>query len=924
VTEQVEVRFGGSTTGLDNASHKAQQDIKGVGKTAEGLKGTFSAIGQSFKNMFSGTNFGDVSTKMRTIRSSMKEMVEGASHGNIQMGILGRTFAEAASHAAPLAAALLGVAVALGALYTVKRILAFGEAMGEAAEDIEKMSQRLGMSAQEAQKWNAVGAQVHMSNQQMSSGFTRLERSMFMAANGGKQQAAVFKEMKISVNDLKSPTEAVLAIADRFKDMPDGPKKTAMAMQLMGRTGAQMIPILNEGSEGLREMMKVADETGSVMSDQLVGAGLAVDEQFDTMHLATQGLKNILFEALAPAIHAVVSALVDMMKGMIASYRAGGTVYIIVKTLAAGFKVLASVVVAVGGVFAAFAHVAVAAITAVFGPVYTLGAALADIASGNFKGAVQDIKNGARDIGSSVTNSLAQAMGSIKGTGHALAGIWSNALPEGKIKHVKDEMTDMDLDGGAMKYGGGGKKKKDKKEKDTAKKEAEEKLRAYLQELDAEQDAAKEDFEKKMAIEEEKLAAIKKVYGADSKEYKAELRNKQKMELEHAKELDEIQKQRIEHQRALAESTANSDKELADIRLQTEKDRLDAEENLGHISAGRKEQELLKVQQQETADEVDHENTIFEIKANAMREQLQLQNLPLSEQRRINQDLEQLELDHQNKMKVIVAKGTQQAIKQQQTIYAASVTKFKNMLEPISSGFTSMLQGMYNRTMTWKQGLLGIADNLVNSWIQKGVEWATQWAAQELAKTAATTAGNAMRSITATAAATSAATTAAGGHGPSNHQRGSWRVGCLRGHRPHPVCRPRARPRCGSSGAGSHFGLWRDDRLGQRRLRHPGGVNPLTQLHEKEMVLPAHIAEPLRASLKGAGPRMQSPLSAMSNASASQMRSDAALRGPGGDVNLHYGPSYGGQQTHDLDSMLQRDGHRLIRYLRKAKRDGKF
>jgi hypothetical protein len=33
----------------------------------------------------------------------------------------------------------------------------------------------------------------------------------------------------------------------------------------------------------------------------------------------------------------------------------------------------------------------------------------------------------------------------------------------------------------------------------------------------------------------------------------------------------------------------------------------------------------------------------------------------------------------------------------------------------------------------------------------------------------------------------------------------------------------------------------------------PAGVNPLTQLHEKEMVLPAHIAEPLRQNLAGGG-----------------------------------------------------------------------
>lgn len=920
MNEHVEVRFGGSTTGLDAASQKAQQDIKGVGKATEGLKGTFSSIGQSFKNMFSGTNFGDVSTKMRTIRGEMKELVEGASRGNIQMGILGRTFAEAASHAAPLAAALLGVAVALGAVYTVKRVLEFGEAMGEAAENIEKMSQRLGMTAAEAQRWNAVGVQVHMSNQQMSSGFTRLERSMYMAANGGKQQSAAFKQLGIDVMSLKSPTDAVIAISEKFKDMPDGPKKTALAMQLMGRAGAQMIPVLNEGKDGLKEMMQVADDTGSVMSDKLVGAGLAVDEQFDQMHLATQGLKNVLFEALAPAIHAVVSGLVEMMKGMIASYRAGGTVFVIVQTLAAGFKVLASVVIAVGGVFAAFAHIAVAAITAVFGPVYTLGKALADIASGDFKGAVADIKNGAHDIGASITSSLSQAMGSIKGTGKALAGIWSDHLPEGKIKHVKDENMDgMDLSG----PGAGGKKKKGKKEKDTAKKEAEEKLRAYLEELNAEQDAAQDDYDKKMAIEEQKLAAIKKVYGADSKEYKAELRKKQQMEIEHAKKMDDIAKQRIEHQKALGESTINADKDVADARLQIERDRLDADENLGRISAVQKEQAIAKLQQKELAGEIDHENRMYEIKVQALRDELALQHIPADQKRQINEQIEQAERDHQNKMRVIVAKGATATAKQEQSIYATTVTKFKNMLEPISSGFTNMLQGMYNRTMTWKQGLLGIADNLVNAWIQKGVEWVTQWAAQELTKTAATTAGNAMRTASTTAAATtSAATTAAAGMAQVTTNAAVGASGAFAATAPIPFVGPALAPGVAAAALAAILGFGALIASASGGYDIPGGVNPLTQLHEKEMVLPAHIAEPLRASLKGAGPRMQSPLSAMSSAAASSMRSETALRG--GDMNLHYGPSYGGAQSHDMDSMLKRDGQRLVRYLKKARRDGNF
>lgn len=919
MNEQVEVRFGGSTTGLDAASQKAQSDIKGVGKTAEGLKGTFASIGQSFKNMFSGTNFGDVSTKMRTIRSEMKELVESAGKGNIQLGILGRTMAEAAGHAPILAAGLLGVAAALGAMYTVKRVLEFGEAMGEAAENIDKVSQKLGMSAEQVQKWHGVAAQIHMDANQMDSGFTRLERSMFMAANGGKQQSAAFKELGIDVNNLKNPTEALIAISEKFKDMPDGPKKTAIAMQLMGRAGAQMIPVLNQGKDGLKELMDVSEETGSVMSNDLVGAGLAVDEQFDQLHLTSQGLKNVLFEALAPAIHAVVSALVEMMKGMIASYRAGGTVYVIVQTLAAAFKVLASIVVAVGGVFAAFAHVAVAAITAVFGPVYTLGAALGDIASGNFKGAVQDIKNGAHQIGASITSSLSQAMGSIKGTGTALKGIWAGGLPKPKSP-LAAEGGDMDLDGGAMKYGGGG--KKGKKGKDTAKEEAKKKLEAYLEELDREEAAAQDDYQKKMDIEQKKIDAIKAFYGVESKEYIAALKHKEQMEREWSKKLKEIQAERIQHQEELRTIDANDADDAAKTAIDMAREEANQKVELGKMSATERARVERTFLQQEAQEARQHENEIFQIKLNSMREQLALLDTNSDAYRKMNEKIETAERQHQAAMSAIDRKATAQMQKANSQVVNASIAKYRSMVAPVTQAFGQMVNGLLTRTTSLKQGFIQMCDSILSSFVSMGVEMVTNWIATQLGLRAAHAATKAVEGATDASAAVAQRVTAS-----TTNMANILSLAPVAGAAAFastaaiPIVGPALAPGAAAA-AMAAVGSLAPLAVAEKGFDVPAGENPLTQLHQKEMVLPAPIAEPLRDMLRSAGPRSTGSLAAMSGTAASQLRQETALRG--GDMHLNYGPSYGGQQTHDMDSMLKRDGQRLVRYLKKARRDGKF
>jgi hypothetical protein len=76
-----------------------------------------------------------------------------------------------------------------------------------------------------------------------------------------KQASDAFKKLGIELRNsdgtVKTSTQVLLEISNKFKAMPDGVGKTAIALQLFGKSGAEMIPILNQGGAAL-EKMKVA------------------------------------------------------------------------------------------------------------------------------------------------------------------------------------------------------------------------------------------------------------------------------------------------------------------------------------------------------------------------------------------------------------------------------------------------------------------------------------------------------------------------------------------------------------------------------------------------------------------------------------------------------------------------------------------
>jgi hypothetical protein len=244
---------------------------------------------------------------------------------------------------------------ALGALAPVATVGGLAALVGktiEAGDKFNDLSQRTGVSVESLAKFSKAAATSGTDIDAVAKSLGKLSKGMYEAAETGKGPTAdALKALGISAKDaagnLKSADQVTLEIANKFKTMPDGVEKTALAMQLFGKSGAEMIPMLNEGGAAIESLSvkmnaafaKKADE----YNDKLAALGGKVG-----------ALAAGITVALLPALDAVTTVLTLVVDGF---SKLPGPIQAIVgglALLAVSFTVLAPIVASVITVLGAF------------------------------------------------------------------------------------------------------------------------------------------------------------------------------------------------------------------------------------------------------------------------------------------------------------------------------------------------------------------------------------------------------------------------------------------------------------------------------------------------------------------------------------------------------------------------------------------
>ena len=175
-------------------------------------------------------------------------------------------------------AAKWGYAIAAGAGAAGAALLGVANKSAEAADEVDKMSQKIGLSKEGFQEWRYAMGQSGMDISVMQNGMKTLTNLMDSAKNGSSSAKDAFSALGLSIYDsgdaLKDQEammkETIMALAN----MEDSTERAKLATQLFGRAGTELEPLLNSGADGIQELMDRAHELGLVMGDEAVEAGV--------------------------------------------------------------------------------------------------------------------------------------------------------------------------------------------------------------------------------------------------------------------------------------------------------------------------------------------------------------------------------------------------------------------------------------------------------------------------------------------------------------------------------------------------------------------------------------------------------------------------------------------------------------------------
>lgn len=260
---------------------------------------------------------------------------EGIKDAEQQGQSLGGALKSAGKTVAVAGAAVAGVGAGL---------FKFADGVASNADQIDKMSQKLGLSAQKYQEWDYVLkiSGTEMSN--MSTGLKTLTNKFDDAKNGGAGSIEMFEKLGLSMEEIQglSREELFEQVIFAFQGMEDSAERAALASDLFGKSGQELAPLFNTTADETRALIEEVNDLGGVMSDDAVKSGAEFKDSVTALKTAFNGAKNELGKELMPVITDLIKKITEFVKN-------GG-----IKKIIDWFKQMAPIIKGAAAAFVAF------------------------------------------------------------------------------------------------------------------------------------------------------------------------------------------------------------------------------------------------------------------------------------------------------------------------------------------------------------------------------------------------------------------------------------------------------------------------------------------------------------------------------------------------------------------------------------------
>jgi lambda family phage tail tape measure protein len=206
----------------------------------------------------------------------------------------------------------------LGIAALVSAQISSAKATIDTLDKLDDLGEKYGIAADKLSAYRYASEVAGTTTEAFAEGLNKLGKNAALAAGGNREAASAFKTVGISVRDanghLKTNDELLLELADKFAGYEDSGYKAALAQKFFGKTGADMIPLLNKGRDGISELTDEAKKLGAVYGNDIAKAAGDFNDGLKKLELASEAAKVSLLEGLLPTLVNITNQLIEGKK----------------------------------------------------------------------------------------------------------------------------------------------------------------------------------------------------------------------------------------------------------------------------------------------------------------------------------------------------------------------------------------------------------------------------------------------------------------------------------------------------------------------------------------------------------------------------------------------------------------------------------
>lgn len=199
------------------------------------------------------------------------------------------------------------VAVAVGVIVkAIKETISYGDAIG-------KQSQKLNMTTDAYQKWALAMKMAGTDISTMSMGMKTLTDIINTANEGSADSIILFDKLGLKFEDLKdmTPEDQLYEVVNAFQGMEQGASKTQLAIDFFGRSGQELLPLLNQEQGSINDLFSEFENLGLIIDEGAVKQSEELDDRITLLTESFNIFKNKALMQLYPYIEKLLAYIED-------------------------------------------------------------------------------------------------------------------------------------------------------------------------------------------------------------------------------------------------------------------------------------------------------------------------------------------------------------------------------------------------------------------------------------------------------------------------------------------------------------------------------------------------------------------------------------------------------------------------------------